>query len=737
MVDPDRVSEQRRVLQLAWDDAVCAVGFVSAEGRWLRVNSALCELSGHSESELLAGSLQELLDLDPAEQGRRTVARTLELRAATHARQRENFVRASGERGVALVSISPIAGDDATEGYLVQIEDVTELTQLSERLAGAAPPDSATGSLSRRTFVREISQHVGRRRRGAEGAALLLVTIEDSAEFNEAHGREVGDRMLVAIADALRHRLRHTDVIARVAADRFGVLLPGTKDPALVARDLERLIGTIEVPVDGRMECVHASVSTCPIDDTTLSGEVLLTELEASTGEPRAAGAQTGHPSPTTATARGLRGMRTMRRHLGVSAVALAAAATVVYGVIGAVGVNDIRSDGILLTNAAWNGPADLSFASAAGVQLYRARVQLNCVDPNHTGSFDFTTPSASCFGLSYDALVGALAQRGMTLLPVLMNFNGPTPVPPTPDGTAGSPTTSEFAAFAAAAVARYGPTGSYWPTCGCTPHPIQAWEIWNEENNGWWWAGTASADGYAAVFAATRDALRSIDPHAVAVVGGLTFTAAGQPSFIPPATMIRTLSATNANAFDAVAVHPYTDATNASATQLAGGAVSLINNVARAVAADTGPAPGGAPRQQIWVTEMGWSDQNEPSSTIATGLSDFFGLLTAGARATDNIGPVIWYDLRDNSTFTSRDDQIGLRFTTATGADAGPKPAWGVFSAAALSEGTVPLPAALTDSGPYLAGLTAGSSGSRSAKRKRERERARAHRRVQSGSSS
>ncbi|MGD0197551.1 MAG: diguanylate cyclase [Solirubrobacteraceae bacterium] len=713
----DHFSDEHRAMQAAWDSAVWGVGFVAADGRWLRVNPALCELSGRSEAELLAGSLQDLLDFAPGERTRAGVTALLQYEAAGQARRRQQFVRASGEGGVGLVTISR-SGADAEVEYLVQIEDVTELTRLSERLAGAAPPDSQTGLLSRRTFVREISQSIGRDRRGDEQAALLLLTIDDCAGFVETHGRDAGDNMLVAIADALSRRLRDTDVIARVADDRFGVLLPGTTNPALVARQLERLVERIEIPVAGRVESVRARVSACSIDDTTISGEVLLTELEASIAAPAVPRAQTGHPRTQTATTGGLRGLRTIRRRLGVSAIALAAAATVVYGLIGAVGVNDIRSDGILLPNQAWNGPADLTLAANAGVTLYRARMQLNCVDPNNTGTFDFSSPSASCSGLSYDQLVGALADRGMTLLPVLIDLdNSGVPVPPT---ATGSPSISEFAAFAAAAAKRYGPNGTFWPTCGCTPHPIQAWEIWNEENNGWWWGGTASASGYATVFAATRDALRSVDPNAAAVVGGLVFVADGQPSFIDPATMIKTLAASNANAFDAVAVHPYTDATGASAAQLASDALALINQTARDVVAATGPGPNGAPRQQIWVTEIGWSDQNEPATTIAAGLQGFFALLTGGARVADNIGPVIWYDLADNSSLTTRDDQLGLRYTTNDGADAGPKPAWSVFSAAALSEGTIPLPAALADSAPYVAGVTAGKSGSRVAKHKR-----------------
>ena len=232
----------------------------------------------------------------------------------------------------------------------------------------------------------------------------------------------------------------------------------------------------------------------------------------------------------------------TLARLAGVAA-ALAVLATpglaAAAGTIGAVGINDLRSDGILLPNEAWSGLDDLDMVSAAGVQLYRARMQLNCVDPGYSGSFNFASPSASCDGVSYDQLVLALAQRGMTLLPVLINYTNGSPLPPTTDGAGGSPTIAEFAAFAAAAVERYGPTGTFWSTCGCTPHPIEAWEIWNEENNGFWWDGDVSPTGYAQVFAATRDALRSVDPQALAVVGGLAFDANGQPSFVAPPAMI------------------------------------------------------------------------------------------------------------------------------------------------------------------------------------------------------
>ena len=448
----------------------------------------------------------------------------------------------------------------------------------------------------------------------------------------------------------------------------------------------------------------------------------------------RSVGQRAGGVAP----ARTRRTLRASLARAGVLAIALgalAAPATALADSIPAVGINDIRSDGILVPDAAWNGIGDLGLAQSVGVQLYRARMQLNCVDPAHSGAFDFTSPSPSCGGVSYDQLVGALAARNITLLPVLINYDAlnQSPQPPTVDGAGGSPTTSEFAAFAAAAAARYGPNGTFWSTCGCVAHPIDAWEIWNEENNGFWWSGAVSPSGYASVFSVTRAALRSVDAQAVAVVGGLAFSPNGQPSFVAPRAIIHALAAGNANAFDAVAVHPYTRDASQTAAQLADSALTMIDHVAKAVVTATGPAPNGGPRQQIWVTEMGWSSQAADPTTIAAGLQTFLGLLQDGGRARDNVGPVLWYDLRDNSVLGTRDDQLGLRLTAANGSDAGPKPAWNVFAAAVQSGGTLAIPPALPDSRPYIAPAPKPSVAQLAAVRKAEHaKKVRARRRRQ-----
>ncbi len=62
-------------------------------------------------------------------------------------------------------------------------------------------------------------------------------------------------------------------------------------------------------------------------------------------------------------------------------------------------------------------------------------------------------------------------------------------------------------------------------------------------------------------MFTLTRAALRAADTQARAVVGGLVWDRNGEQSFVPPADMLQALAARDVNAFDAVAIHPYSDA--------------------------------------------------------------------------------------------------------------------------------------------------------------------------------
>ena len=83
---------------------------------------------------------------------------------------------------------------------------------------------------------------------------------------------------------------------------------------------------------------------------------------------------------------------------------------------------------------------------------------------------------------------------------------------------------------FLRALVGRYGPTGSFWELHPELPRdPIRTWQIWNEENDHRF--AEASVSDYATLLRGAAPAIRSVDPDARILLGGLYATPRIEPA--------------------------------------------------------------------------------------------------------------------------------------------------------------------------------------------------------------
>jgi len=90
-----------------------------------------------------------------------------------------------------------------------------------------AVTDALTGLGNRHWMQEMFERELKRAQTGESDVCLMMVDVDRFKEINDTSGHIIGDRILAAIASALRERFRPTDLIARFGGDEFAVLLPG------------------------------------------------------------------------------------------------------------------------------------------------------------------------------------------------------------------------------------------------------------------------------------------------------------------------------------------------------------------------------------------------------------------------------------------------------------------------------------------------------------------------------
>ncbi len=253
-------------------------GVLDMDGSWLLVNRALCDIVGYTADELLGRPFEQIVH--PQDAGNDSEQRRALLAGEIPAfRVDKRFFDAAGETGSAIVSLALVRERDGTPlHYLAQLQDVSERRRLEQNMRALGDHDALTGVRNRRLFGHDLKLQVARSRRYGEVAGLMLIDLDGFRRVNDVHGEQAGDEALEAVARALGRRLRETDLLARLGADQFAVLLAHIDEQglAVVADGLARVVAACGIDVGDDVVHPSASIGFTIVDEHTHSAEAAL-----------------------------------------------------------------------------------------------------------------------------------------------------------------------------------------------------------------------------------------------------------------------------------------------------------------------------------------------------------------------------------------------------------------------------------------------------------------------------
>lgn len=136
----------------------------------------------------------------------------------------------------------------------------TRAMRLAAEAQYLAHTDPLTGLANRRRTITQLQKCIRRSEQDGRPTALILFDIDHFKRVNDTRGHQIGDDVLVRIADIARAQARASDVVGRMGGEEFVWVLPGAGQDEVQAA-AERLRQAIELEsAEGGLPPVTASV---------------------------------------------------------------------------------------------------------------------------------------------------------------------------------------------------------------------------------------------------------------------------------------------------------------------------------------------------------------------------------------------------------------------------------------------------------------------------------------------
>jgi len=153
-----------------------------------------------------------------------------------------------------------------------------------ERLDRLSNYDTLTGLANRRSFLERVAQYMRSADDDGHKMAVFLIDLERFKKLNDSLGRSAGDALLKQVAEWLARNAENVNLVARLDADHFAVMLPKVMFESSVARMLDKTIAAFmkhEFSLNGAVYRMAAKFGVAVFPDDGTDADTLINNAEA------------------------------------------------------------------------------------------------------------------------------------------------------------------------------------------------------------------------------------------------------------------------------------------------------------------------------------------------------------------------------------------------------------------------------------------------------------------------
>ena len=214
-------------LRAVIDGALDAIVTIDESGHLVEFNPAAERIFGYTREQVVGRPLAEVIIPQSMRSAHSLGHRRFVATGEKHIFDRRlelTAMRADGSEFPVELTITSLRdkGLPLVTGF---IRDISERKQAEQEIRNLAFFDSLTGLPNRRLLIDRLQQAFATSARSRSYGAVLFIDLDNFKSLNDTRGHDMGDLLLVEVAQRLRQCVRAEDTVSRLGGDEFVVVL--------------------------------------------------------------------------------------------------------------------------------------------------------------------------------------------------------------------------------------------------------------------------------------------------------------------------------------------------------------------------------------------------------------------------------------------------------------------------------------------------------------------------------
>lgn len=248
----EELKRREEKYRLITENSTDLVSTIDREGNFMYVSPSHEVYLGYNLKKLEGSNLISIIHEEDQQRVLASIQHVFDEGRAAASLIELRIRRKNGTYIEAEARLSPIIDKETNIRSVVFVmRDISSRKKDEQKMYRLTYHDSLTHLPNRRYFIKELQRAVNKAKDDRSKLGIIHLDIDRLKYINDSSSHEVGDMILLEVANRIKETIRENDIVARIGGDEFAILvsnIDGKKGMEEVAKKInDRLQDSIEV----------------------------------------------------------------------------------------------------------------------------------------------------------------------------------------------------------------------------------------------------------------------------------------------------------------------------------------------------------------------------------------------------------------------------------------------------------------------------------------------------------